>query len=132
MRTRTKVILDEWFGRSVVVLLNILARILGRILSIDHSLKKAPERIVVCKLLGMGSIIQATPLLQTLRRNFPAAEIIFITATTNRRLLESVDVIDKVYDIDDTTAASILRSTYAVLRSLWQKKPDLYIDLETY
>ena len=132
MKTRTKVILDEWFGRSAVVLLNILARILGKILSIDHSLDKPPIRIVVCKFLGMGSIIQATPLLQTLRKNFPDSEIIFITSSSNRKLLESIDVIDKIFDVDDSSSGSIIRSTISVLRSLWEKKTDLYIDLETY
>ena len=132
MKTRTKVILDDWFGRSAVFLLNIFARILGKILSIDHTLDKVPDRIVVCKFLGMGSIIQATPLLQTLRKNFPDSEIIFITSMSNRKLVESIDFIDKIFDIDDSSAGSIIRSTISVIRSLWLKKADLYIDLETY
>jgi ADP-heptose:LPS heptosyltransferase len=132
MRTRTKVILDEWIGRFVVLVLNVLARLFGAVLSIDHSLSKAPRRIVVCKFLGMGSIIQATPLLQTLRKNFPAAEIIFITSSSNRKLLESISVIDKIYDIDDSGAGSVVTSTFSVLKSLWANRADLYIDLETY
>jgi ADP-heptose:LPS heptosyltransferase len=132
MRTKTKVILDEWFGRGFVILLNVVARILGLILRIDHSLAKKPNRIVVCKFLGMGSIIQATPLLQTLRKNFPEAEIIFLTAASNRKLLESIGVIDKIYDIDDSDVSSVIRTSIIVLRSLWEKKADLYIDLETY
>jgi ADP-heptose:LPS heptosyltransferase len=132
MKTKTKVLVDAWLGRAVVLLLNISARILGRIMSIDHSLAKPPRRIVVCKFLGMGSIIQATPLLQTLRNNFPEAEIIFITSSVNRKLLESIDVINKIYDIDDSSFSGIIGSSYAVLRSLWDKKADLYIDLETY
>ena len=132
MRTKTKIIIDEWLGKSIVFLLNILARLLGPILRIDHSLKKHPSRIIVCKFLGMGSIIQSTPLLQTLRKNFPTAEIIFVTSNTNRKLLESVGVIDKIYDVDDSSFGSILRSTFSVLRTLWTFKADLYIDLETY
>ena len=132
MKTKTKVIIDEWLGKSIVFLLNILARILGPILRIDHSLKKPPSRIIVCKFLGMGSIIQSTPLLQTLRNNFPSSEIIFITSNVNRKLLESVGVIDKIYDVDDSSFGSILRSSFSVLRTLWAFKADLYIDLETY
>ena len=80
----------------------------------------------------MGSIIQATPLLQTLKKNFPEAEIIFITSNVNRKLLESIGVIDKIFDIQDHSFTSIIRTSYLVLRSLWEKKPDLYIDLEAY
>ncbi len=132
MRTKTKVIIDEWVGRSIVILLNVLARILGPIMRIDHSLKNKPTRIVVCKFLGMGSIIQATPLLQTLRKNFPDAEITFLTSAVNRKLLESIGAIDKILDIEDTDIGSILSSTFSVLKTFWQKRPDLYIDLETY
>ena len=132
MRTQTKVQIDEWVGKGVVILLNILARMLGPILRIDHSLTKAPSRIIVCKFLGMGSIIQTTPLLQTLRKNFPNSEIIFITSNANRKLLESIGVIDKIFDVDDSSFSNIIRSTFSILRTLWQNKADLYIDLETY
>jgi ADP-heptose:LPS heptosyltransferase len=132
MKTRTKVILDAWFGKSAVVLLNILARILGAILNIDHSLKSTPRRIVVCKFLGMGSIIQATPLLQTLRRNFPDSEIIFVTSQANLTLLKSADAVNSVLCVDDKNTWSILKNSFSLLRSLWSKKADLYIDLETY
>lgn len=132
MKTHTKVILDDWFGKLAVIILNFSARFLGAILSIDHSLEKTPKRIVVCKFLGMGSIIQATPLLQTLRQNFPSSEIIFITSEANRSLVESIKSVDKVLCIDDKNTFRVLNSTFSVLKSLWTKKADLYIDLETY
>jgi ADP-heptose:LPS heptosyltransferase len=132
MKTHRKVILDEWFGKLGVVILNITARFLGAILSINHSLDKSPGRIAVCKFLGMGSIIQATPLLQTLRKNFPSAEIIFITSEGNRSLLESVSCVDKVFCINDKSAWKVISSSFSLLKSLWSKKADLYIDLETY
>lgn len=132
MKTRNKIILDELFARPALFILNIIARILGRLLSIDHSLDKPPSRIAVCKFIGMGSIIQSTPLLQTLRKNFPEAEIIFITSHSNRKLLESIGVIDKIFDIEDRSFTSVLRTSFMVLRSLWANKPDIYIDLEAY
>jgi ADP-heptose:LPS heptosyltransferase len=131
MKTRNKVILDEWLGKSAVVLLNLLARLLGKILSIDHTIRH-PRRIVVCKFLGMGSIIQATPLLQTLKENFPAAEITFITSVSNVKLLESIHVVDRTLAIDDRGFMQVITSTFRALRQLWKNKADLYIDLETY
>jgi ADP-heptose:LPS heptosyltransferase len=132
MKTRTKIILDEWLGRAAVFLLNIIARVIGKIAHIDHSLNVPPKRIVVCKFLGMGSIIQATPLLQTLKKNFPAAEIIFLTSGANRILLEGVNVVDRIITIDDRKLFYVIRSTFDALLKLWKNKADLYIDLETY
>ena len=119
MKTQTKVILDEWFGKALVLLLNFFARLLGSILSIDHTLERAPRRIVVCKFLGMGSIIQATPLLRSLRANFPHAEIIFVTSSGNKILLESIKDVNQVYCIDDSGAIKVLRSMVEVLLKFW-------------
>ncbi len=132
MKTKSKVILDEWFGRLAVNILNICARILGKILGINHSFDKIPERIVVCKFLGMGSIIQSTPLLQTLRKSFPRAQIYFVTAKANEALLNKTLAINEVWCVDDKNISTILGSTWKLLRKLWKKKADLYIDLETY
>lgn len=132
MNTKTKVILDEWLGRSLVFFLNLSARLLGQILNIDHGFEKIPQRIVICKFLGMGSIIQATPLIQSLRRSFPNAEICFITSRSNVSLLENIPAINTIWHVDDRGFLSVLASTWNVLRQLWKNKADLYIDLETY
>lgn len=132
MRTRTKIILDDWIARFFVVLLNITARILGQLLRINHEFKSNPRRIVVCKFLGMGSIIQATPLLQTLRKNFPEAKITFVTSEGNRALLKMIPAVDDVLTINDKKVFSVISDTVNVLINLWKRKADIYIDLETY
>lgn len=132
IRTRTKVVLDAVLGRTLVFFLNVVARLLGRILSIDHSLARRPKTIVVCKYLGMGSIIQATPLLQTLRKNFPEARLVFVTSVSNRRLMKQVEAVQEVLTVNDAGLIALLGSTWKVLHRLWQLRPDLYIDLETY
>lgn len=132
MKTKSKVVLDEWIGRIVVYGLNFFARILGKILHIDHSFIKIPERVVVCKFLGMGSIIQATPLIQTIRQSFPRAQIYFVTSKANEALLKKTLAVNDVWCVDDKNISSVLSSTWKLLRQLWKKKIDLYIDLETY
>lgn len=132
INTRTKVLLDEWIGRIAVFGLNISARILGKFMRINHSLDMIPQRIVVCKFLGMGSIIQATPLLQSLRKSFPNAQLCFVTSKGNVTLLNSVHVVNEVIPVDDSSVTALLSSTWKALRKLWKLKADLYIDLETY
>ena len=53
----------------------------------------ATKAIVVCKLVGMGSAIQATPLLRALRDRFPSAHITFLTLRGNVRLLNRFEAL---------------------------------------
>jgi lipopolysaccharide heptosyltransferase II len=132
MKTSSKVIVDTIIGRPLVFLLNLAARMLGQILRPNHSLYHAPKKIVVCKFLGMGSIVQATPLLQTLKKNFPSTKLIFVTSKTNRKLLEMLPMVDKVLVVDDSGMFATLATTMQLLFNLWKEKIDLHIDLETY
>ena len=97
MNTLTKIKIDRKLGKPVVIGLNILARMLGFTLRIDHSFNKPPRTIAICKFMGLGNIIQATPLIQTLRKNYPDAVITFITRKSNREIIELIPFIDSTY-----------------------------------
>ena len=132
MQVKTKVRIDTIIGYPIAIMLNIAAKTLGFLLGINHTFDKKPKRIVVCKLLGMGSIIQATPLLQTLKENNPDAELIFVSSTQNKIILQTFPFIDKLILINDSSFFKILPSTFKAIFKFWSSKPDLYIDLETY
>ena len=71
MTFRQRILLDRLLAVPLAVSLNALVALLGRILRRDHSIQPATTReIVVCKLVGMGSILQATPLLRALKQRF--------------------------------------------------------------
>lgn len=112
--------------------LNVLARILGSLLRIDHSLSKPPKTIAVCKFVGMGSIVQSIPLLKTLRKNFPHSKIIFITTDANKKLFEFIPEVDRVFTISDANFGTLIFTNLKLLLKLWSNKPDVYIDLEIY
>ncbi|MCE9539309.1 MAG: glycosyltransferase family 9 protein [Bacteroidetes bacterium] len=132
MNFKTKILIDRTIGLPLVYTLNVLARVLGFLLRIDHSLNKPIKTIAVCKFVGLGSIIQATPLLQTLRKNYPDASIIFISNESNRALLNHITEIDTVFTISDKGISALLKTTASLLFKLWKQKPDVYIDLEIY
>ncbi len=132
MNLRLKISIDKLWGRPTVFALNTLTRLMGYFLHIDHTLSKPPKRIVVCKLLGMGSIIQATPLLQTLKTNFPQSVITFVTSESNRELLAFFPFIDNVICIKEKNIFTLISSSFRLIAKLWRRKNDLYIDLETY
>ena len=132
MNTRKKILLDKIAGSPLVFLLNISARLLGKLLRINHSQNKAPRSIAICKFMGMGSIIQSLPLLSTLRKNFPQARIIYVTTEKNRKLLELLSAADEIRTIDDSGIFITFFSLLRMLLRFWKRRADIYIDLETY
>lgn len=82
--------------------------------------------------MGMGSIIQSTPLLMTLRNNFPKAEITFITVPKNYPLLSIFPFIDRIVLVNDKSAIELIITTLKSLFQLWINRTDVFIDLEIY
>jgi ADP-heptose:LPS heptosyltransferase len=132
LKLSTKILIDTYAGLPLVYLLNIVARILGFFLRIDHSLDRQVKTIAVCKFVGMGSIIQSGPLLKTLRKKYPSAKIIFVTNVSNLSLFHFIDEVDEVYAISDKGFLSLVGSNIRLLLKLWKNRPDVYIDLEIY
>lgn len=132
MKLKTKILIDKLVGLPVVYLLNALARILGFFLRINHSLDKPIKTIAVCKFVGMGSIVQSTPLLKTLRKKYPNAKIIFVTNQANVSLFHFIDQVDEVFYVSDKGIGSLIFSSMSLLFKLWKNRPDVYIDLEIY
>jgi ADP-heptose:LPS heptosyltransferase len=116
----------------MVYVLNVLARIMGFFLRIDHSLERPVKTIAVCKFVGMGSIVQSTPLLKTLRKNYPSARIIYITNISNVSLFHFIDEVNEVFHVSDKSMGSLISSNFRLLLKLWKNRPDVYIDLEIY
>lgn len=119
-------------GIFVAFPMNLLARFIGFFAGFDHSLKKDKKRIVVCKYKGMGSIIQATPLIATLKKNYPNAEVTFVSSKENKSIIDEIELIDKAFYINDKGFFKLLGSAIKLIFSLIRYKPDLYIDLEIY
>ena len=132
MKLKTKIVIDRIAGIPLVYFLNVLARVLGSFLRIDHSLNKPVKRIAVSKFVGMGSIVQATPLLKALRKKFPEARIYFVTNISNKALFNYIDEVDEVLCINDKDALALIGSSLKIIMKLWKNRPDLYIDLEIY
>ena len=85
MTHRTRILADRLIATPVAFLFNGLARVLGAVMRRDHSMTSANvNRIVVAKLIGMGSILQATPLLKALKRRYPHCTLTFVTMRSNR------------------------------------------------
>ena len=133
MGTQNKVLLDRIVGTPSAWGLNLAARSLGRIFQRSHEIDPAAVRtIVVTKLLGLGSIIQATPLLVGLKRAFPQSRLHFLTTRSNRLLVERLPSIDGGLYLDDRAPLRFARDTAEALVTFARDGIDLYFDLEVY
>lgn len=132
MNTKHQLLIDRFVARPIAYGLNFLVRLVGKLLNIDHSLDHQFNKIVVCKFKGLGSIIQATPMLQALRENYPNAEITFLSTKSNASFLSKIEVIDKVITIDDSSAFRLISSLTSTVYKLIRYRPEVYIDLEIY
>lgn len=129
MKTSTKVIIDNYAGGFVVFVLKNLFRIFN----FRKSQNNGPlKTIVVCKFLGMGSIVQSTPLLQTLKKQFPDCRIIYLSSTANKNFIGQISLIDESIIINDQSLFSTIISTLSCIRLLLSKRIDLFVDLEVY
>ncbi len=132
MKTRTKILLDEYIVGPFVKAVNLLVIPLGKIMKIDHDLHKSFSTIAICKYKGMGSIIQSTPLIKTLKRNHPHAKIIFVTSIENKQIINLIEDIDEVIYINDNSFSSLTLSIFPFVRNLMKRKIEVFIDLEVY
>lgn len=133
MRTRTKIRVDRIVGQPLSVLLNLLARVLGKLLRRDHSLDPSSVRtVVVAKFVGMGSIIQSTPLVHALHEHFPGARIVYLTSAANQPLMRHLEGVDEVIYVEEGSVVALLRSTLRAALVLMRRGVDLHLDLEVY
>jgi ADP-heptose:LPS heptosyltransferase len=132
MNTRKKILIDKSIVKFLIYFLNIFVRIAGKLLRIDHCLEKDFKTIAIAKYKGLGSIIQSTPLLQTLRLKYPKAKIVFVTTSSNVAILQKINCIDEIVFIDDKNIQSLLKTFLPFIIRLISLRIELYLDLEIY
>lgn len=132
MKTQNELFIDKYLVKPVAFFLNYFVIILGKILSIDHSLDRKFKRIVICKFKGLGSIMQSTPMIESIKILQPEAKIIFVTTKSNELFLKKIDLIDEIIVINDKNALTLIQTLISGLFNLIYSRPCVYIDLEIY
>lgn len=133
MTTSRKVLIDRLVGVPLILLLNLLARVLGKLLRLNHLI--SPDQvavIVVAKFFGLGSILQSTPMLAALRRHFPKARLVFLTSQANAPLIERLEGVDLGLYVDDRSLVRLALSTLRAVLRLIRLRAAWYFDLEVY
>jgi len=132
MNIKTQLFIDKIVAKPLAHILNVFVRIVGKILSIDHNLNKEFKTIAICKFKGMGSIIQATPMIFALKKRFPNSKIIFISSKSNQSFLKKITWIDEVVCVDESSFLKFITSNLKALFYLLKNRPEVTFDLEIY
>jgi ADP-heptose:LPS heptosyltransferase len=90
------------------------------------------KKIAVMKFFGIGSIVVGAPSLMALRESYPNAEIHFVSFASNRDILEILNLTDKNWFVDNSSAKKFAASTLALARDLRAENFDLVIDFEFF
>src|ERR1700692_2529249 len=133
MTHRQRILADRIIAVPAAFLFNGITRLLGMLLRRDHTITSSNvNRIVVAKLIGMGSILQATPLLKALRLRYPKAKLTFVTMRSNQELLLRLSCVDEVLVLDDRSVLTMAGTTLRTIATLISMRADLFFDLEVY
>jgi ADP-heptose:LPS heptosyltransferase len=88
--------------------------------------------ILVTKFFGIGSILLATPFLNTLRAKFPHARLIVLSFDSNRELLERLPIDLEVLTISTRGICGFVSDTAKTILQLWKIHVDVAFDLEFF
>lgn len=128
MKLNTLRYLDRKLGIPICNSLYVFKKVFFRHKRIKFDRNKV-KKILVIKIWGMGSIILASPLFQNLRKNFPEAEIWFLTKSGFERIY-SGKFFDKTETIKIEGFFSAIIDFFKLIAKIRRNKFDLVIDLE--
>lgn len=139
MNYQLKIYIDRFLGTILCLLIALpvklvdMARARGNGSQPKLSQVKNIKRIVVLKVLGMGSILQTRMMVRMLKQRFPEAKLTLVTSASNRVLTERLDGMfdDHIY-LRDNQVSTLAQDTLRVIGQNWFKRPDLFINLEIY
>lgn len=125
--------LDRWAGTvlcGLVALLDALLRAAGPSFTLPLDGEKEIRKILITKYLGMGSLVLATPMVRAVRRQYPQANLLFLTFDANKEICRLLGIADVVLTVRSTGLFAFARDLLTILRRLRREEIDLAFDLE--
>jgi ADP-heptose:LPS heptosyltransferase len=129
-------IVDKSLGGLLCRIIALIRWAFGRhIRRVDHPEPPEPagvREILVIKFLGLGSILQATPLFEALRRRYPKARITLLTFKANLALERLNIGVDAIETVDTSKLRRFIASNIRALWRLRNRRFDLVLNLEFF
>lgn len=123
---------DHWVGLPVCFGLGLLAVVARKVLPLRNRTITGKHPLAVFKFFGLGSILQATPLLRAIRERYPETRLVFVTFEGNESLLRRLDICT---DLRIIRTSSIVWFAHDVMREiiwLWWHRVEGVVDLEFF
>ena len=121
--------IDHYVGRPLCLALDIYCRFRSLF---PTSKFRHPQKILIMKYFGMGSILLASPMLRALKQKFPEAEIGFLTFAQNEDILGRMGVTDNIYTLRTGNFQLFLWDLFRQLRLIRKERYDVTIDMEFF
>ena len=132
MNLKLKQWIDGYIGKALVAVNVLLVRGLGILLKRNHSLSKAPENILVIKMVGLGSVLMAADSLYSLKKKYPQARLILLCGKGVAAGVEPLHLFDEIWVNNDSNILHMVGSGISsLLKAI--KMPNLWVlDMEVY
>lgn len=94
--------------------------------------REPPEKILLIKFLGIGSIILTAPAVAAIRVQYPQAKVYYLTFFKNREIVELLEIADRIFFIETESFYRFFVSTCQTVVTLWRERIDLAFDFEFF
>lgn len=124
--------LDNCLGTALCHLLGAVAKIFSWVFRRDHSLSRAPRRVLFLKFVGLGSIERASFLLEGVKKRYPQAEVVFASFPGAAELVKLYPQVDRVLVLREKNLFLLALDSLGMLLWIWTHPADWVIDLEVH
>ncbi len=127
--------LDRWLGILFCFLLTAINHFARLRAIIKKENNRPPKKLLFIKLSEMGAIILAYPLLRQINKEYPGAELFFLTFSKNKEVFAALGNIvsaERVLTIDESSVLSFMRDTLSVIKKTRKGRIDIVFDLEFF
>ncbi|MHC4445720.1 MAG: glycosyltransferase family 9 protein [Planctomycetota bacterium] len=123
---------DHWVGLPMCFLLGLFVTLIRK-LGVRRSRTISGERaLAVFKFFGLGSIMEATPLLRAMREQYPRAQLIFVTFQENEHLVRKLNICTELRIIRTSSPLHFVLDVIRQVFWLHGQRVEAVIDLEFF
>lgn len=123
---------DHWIGMPICFVLGVWTSFVRAAFPRPDRPVRERGTIVVVKFFGLGSIMQATPLLRAIRRRYPQGRLVFLTFSSNAGLLRRLGVCTDLRLIRNASPVTFALDTLSSILWLRGQGVDACVDLEFF
>ncbi len=98
---------------------------------LSHHYIQNPKKILVIRSGAIGDVIMTTPLLKSLRKHYPSAEIIYLVGDWSKKIIAGNKNLDRIISFPDSVIyQKDIKGTLNLIRQLRKEKIDLAFILD--